>query len=101
MNGDQKRAWAWRQPLAVGDQATLQALVDETDTRGEGVLDAESIEAKTGHGPRGLSGALQTLADKGLVRGLRWTQNRGWDGSKIRLNLAAEPHVPRHLRAVA
>lgn len=97
----ERRAWAWRQNLALGDQLTLQALVDSTNAAGEGILDQEALEAMTGHGARGITGALQVLSDKGLVKGLRWTQSRGWDGSKVRLVLSAEPKTPRHLRAVA
>lgn len=101
MSANEKRAWAWRQDIPVGDQATLQALADLTDTKGEAVLDEEVLRDLTGHSDRGLTGSLHILAMKGLVKGLRWTQTRGWNGSKIRLVLTSEPRATRHLKAVA
>lgn len=100
MSANEKRAWAWRQDVNVGDQSTLQALADLTNGSGEGVVDEEALRAMTGHGDRSLTGSLHILAQKGLIRGLRWTQTKGWNGSKIRLVLSEEPKH-RHLAVVA
>lgn len=100
MSADEKRAWAWRQPVNVGDQVTLQALVDTTNASGEGVVDEEVLRDLTGHSDRGLTGSLHILAREGLLKGLRWTATKGWNGSKVRLVLTTEPKR-RHLQAVA
>lgn len=100
MSANEKRSWAWRQDVNVGDQATLQALAYITDAKGECVLDEEVLRELTGHSDRGLTGSLYVLFTKGLVKGLRLSAKRGWDGSKVRLVLSEEPRR-RHLAAVA
>ena len=101
MSANEKRSWAWRQDIPVGDQATLQALADLTDAKGECVLDEDVLRELTGHSDRGLTGSLHILSKAKLIKGLRWTSTKGWNGSKVRLVLSQEPKATRHLKAVA
>lgn len=97
MTPQAKRHWAWSQKLPFSDLITLLALVDITDREGKGTFDPEGLRQMTGHGDRSLAGSIHSLADKGLLKGPRWTAGKGWTTPDIRLALSEE----RHLRVAA
>jgi hypothetical protein len=97
-------SWAFGLRLSVTDKVVLLAMANHANGDGEFHL-SEAVRAQvrsdTGLGERAIDGAIHSLADKGLLRGARWSAGGGWAETDIRLNLGAEAGRPLQLARAA
>ncbi len=89
MSVKEKLSWALgHRQVSLADKAALVTLVAETDRHGRVRLDPEELQLHAGLSERALNGALHSLVDNNLIRGIRWSSVKGWSG-EIRLNFEA------------
>lgn len=93
MSAKAKRTWAWSHRLPSTDLVTLLALCECTDVEGRGEFNPEELHELTNHGERTLAGSIHSLADKGLLKGPRWTAGRGWTTTSVRLAITDQRHL--------